>query len=241
MTERLTSGLSPDALRALSTLTFDEQVDAPTIKKPRPSLKDIPFIEELDRNPELDAEIVTTMAKLRLMGLRVPVFHVTSRAVRFEDGTEQSTGYLENIEANGLRARDTNVAAFMRKGAVTEVADPEYFVENPHKFLRSMSESLRRYAHHGTRTNKQSLGDQREAGVGVPVMLVVDATNTPLSPGSDYDDHFKLGEQISADRIMGTVELDGRKSRDPDDLAATARDFLDVAAKYADEYHVAAA
>jgi hypothetical protein len=237
MTERLTAGLPPDILRALSQLALSDEVVATATRESRPSLKDAPYLDVLARRPELERDITTAMAKLKLAGLELPVLHVTSRATRFPDGTEHSTGYLENIQANGFRARDTNVAALVQRGPTTHVADPEYFAENPHKLLRAVGDSLGRYAHHGVRTNKQSLGGQRDAGRGVSTLLVIDAADVPLIPGTDYDDHFMLGGEVSAGHIMGSIDLEGKKAGNPEDVAAVVQDMVGMAAQYADEHH----
>ncbi|HEU4914619.1 MAG TPA: hypothetical protein VFT16_04430 [Candidatus Saccharimonadales bacterium] len=51
---------------------------------------------------------------------------------------------------------------------------------------------------------------------------------------TDYDDHFMLGKEAGADRIMGTIELEGRKPSNPADVAAVSGDFLAAASAYAD-------
>ncbi len=230
MSEGLQSGLPPEALEALRRLNLtDYEPPADHTDVPgKITLKDRPYADLLHSQPELAAAITDTMQRIAEHDIEVPIFHITSRAIRYPDGSEQSTGYLENIAQNGLRARDTNVAALVERGDTTHIASPEYFAQNPHKLLRSMAESLGHYSHHGSRTNKASLGGMREAGVGTPTMLVIDATDVPLVPGTDYDDHFMLGETVPASKIMGYVDLAGRKPINPEDVAAVTYDYLDA-------------
>lgn len=236
MTEGLTGGISPEALAALQKLSssLPEASERPTSPQgDRVSLKDAPYLDILQKQPELAETIGDTMDRLTQAGLEVPVFHVTSRAIRFPDGSEQSTGYLENISQNGFRARDTNVAAFMERSVSARIADPGYFADNPHKFLRAMAESMGRYVHHGSRTNKQTLDKHRDAGVGLPTMVVIDASGVPLVPGSDYDDHFMLGEVVPSSRIIGNIDLTGRKPINLDDVTVVAEAFLKQTEQYA--------
>lgn len=189
------------------------------------SLKDKHYLDLLKSDPELEGQIADAMTKLDEHGLSVPVFHITSRAVRLPDGGESSTGYLENIAQNGLRANDTNVAALMERGPDAHIAPPSYFKNHPHKFLRAIATSLQHYGHHGSRTNKASLDDRRDQGKGVPVMLVIDPTDVLLIPGTDYDDHFMLGEPVDSSRIIGAIELSGRRPIDPNDVAQVAKEY----------------
>jgi len=238
MSERLTGGLAPEALAALAALELDEPVTPFQREADKIPLKDQPYVDLLHAHPELGAAITGTMTRLVEEDREVPVLHVTSRAVRLPDGTEQSTGYLENIGFTGLRARDTNVAAMMQRGATTSIGSAAYFAQNPHKLLRAMGESLSHYSHHGSRTNKDSLGDMRESGVGTPTLLVIDATETDLIPGTDYDDHFLLGEPVDPSNIMGTVDLVGRKPNNPLDVAAVTTDVLEVINEHIDNQEV---
>ena len=231
MNEHLQSGLSSEALAKLSALQLKE-AGAPVSAKEKKSLKDKPFLDTLHEDPELEDRIIVAMDLLEKTGIDIPIFHVTSRAVRLVDGAEQSTGYLENIAANGFRAHDTNVAALMERSANTHIASPAYFKDFPYKFLRAMSTSLRHYAHHGSRTNKASLESQRDQGKGVSVMLVIDPTNVPLVPGTDYDDHFTLGEVMKPSRIMGMVELSGRNPADPAQVAQIAKEYIGAIEAY---------
>lgn len=222
MTEGLTGGISPESREALrrfsDTLPEVQESDSPQ-EDENISLKDAPYREVLETHPELERTIASTMDTLARAGLPVPVFHVTSRAIRFPDGSEVSSGYLESIARSGFRARDTNVAALMERDASARIADPNYFAHNPHKFLRAMAESLSRYAHHGSRTNKETLGEYREAGVGVPTMAVIDASGVSLVPGSDYDDHFLLGDLVPPSHIVGMVDLADRRPINLEDMA----------------------
>jgi hypothetical protein len=232
MSEGLSSGLPPETIEALRTLSISEV--QPAEQEERISLKDMPYVDVLEREPELEVAIRDVMDRLAQTEIDVPLFHITSRAIRFADGSERSTGYLESIQQHGLRARDTNVAALMERDASVYIAAPEYYAKNPHKFLRAMAESLSHYAHHGSRTNKETLGEQRDAGVGVPALVMIDASDVPLIPGSDYDDHFKLGEVVPPSRIVSVLDLAGRKPANPEDVADIAGEFIAAASKYAD-------
>jgi hypothetical protein len=239
MTERLTGGISPEAQEALQRLSLAVTPDAAVSppQEQRISLKDKPYADTLQAQPELEALITHGMDRLTQAGLAVPVFHITSRAVRLPDGSEQSTGYVENITQNGFRARDTNVAVFtQREDNIVHIADPQYFAEKPYKFLRAMAESLGRYAHHGSRTNKATLGEHRDEGTGLPTMLIIDASKTPLVPGSDYEDHFMLGETVSPTLIVGDVDLYGKKPINTEDVATIAEEFLRQTEKYIENH-----
>lgn len=219
------TGLSPESLAKLAAIEVSENSNREPAAKERVSLKDKPYIDILRDNPELEAQIVAAMGELAEVGMNVPVFHITSRAIRLENGIEQTTGYLENIAENGFRARDTNVAALMERGSDARIGTPLYFRDAPHKFLRAMATSLKHYAHHGSRTNKASLTEQRDQGEGIPVMLLIDTTKTPLIPGTDYDDHFQLGEAVNPSHIVGMVELTGLKAAKPTDIAEIAQGY----------------
>jgi len=234
MSEGLSSGLPPEVLEALRRLELQHAPEEPPQKDERPSLKDVPYLDILEQRPGLTATIKTTMNQLAAAGMDVPVFHITSRAIRFADGSEQTTGYLESIQQYGLRARDTNVAALMERESSAHIAPPGYFAQNPHKLLRAMAESLSHYAHHGSRTNKQTLGENRDAGAGVPAMVVIDASGVPLIQGSDYHDHFMLGEAVPPSRITGVLDLAGRRPINTSDVASITEEFLAATAKYAD-------
>jgi hypothetical protein len=173
------------------------------------SRKDTRYVRLLEQDESLKNKITSTMQALAERHNPMPLMHVTTKAVRFEDGNEESTGYIENIQSNGFRARDTNVSAFIDPSNSTHFRSPSYFADNPHKLLRQLDQILEKYGHHGVRTNKQSLGEKRDQGVGVPVMMLIDSREVQLIKGSDNEDHFILHNRVPPDRIMGTVALKG--------------------------------
>ncbi len=58
-------------------------------------------------------------------------------------------------------------------------------------------------------------------------MLLVDVSNTKLIPGSDYEDHYKLGEAVSGDKVIGEVALEGIGPRIKDELPRIALEFTE--------------
>jgi hypothetical protein len=59
-----------------------------------------------------------------------------------------------------------------------------------------------------------------------PVMLLVDVANTILIPGSDYDNHYKLGENVSGEKIVGKIDLN------KENLPQIASEFIEKVASY---------
>src|SRR4051794_20320785 len=75
-----------------------------SLHKDRAGRKDRIYIQALQESPELGERITQTLRGLSEHTIPMPIAHITSRAVRREDGTEVSTGYIENIHENGFRA-----------------------------------------------------------------------------------------------------------------------------------------
>ena len=235
------TGLSSESLAKLTAIEVSEGNEGNFIAQEKISLKDKPYIDMLRDNPELEIQIMGAMDKLVDASMDVPVFHITSRAIRFKSGAEQTTGYIENIAEKGFRARDTNVAALMERGSDARIGTPMYFRDAPYKFLRAIATSLMHYGHHGSRTNKESLTEQRDRGEGVPVMLLIDATETPLIRGTDYDDHFQLGEPVDPSHIVGMVELSGLKVSKSADLAKVAQGYTSAVSARMEQHTAQAA
>lgn len=165
--------------------------------------------ELLEQNPELKIKIVEKMEKLKEGGEFLPIVHITSRAIRSEQGGDDlDTGFLENIKNEGFHRRDTNVAVFVRRGTRTSPAEPDFYIEKPEEFIKALRIFLQRYSHHGLRTNKNILGENRDSGQGVPIAVVIDGS-VPIEHGSDYDDHYILKSMVTPDKILGEIDLDG--------------------------------
>jgi hypothetical protein len=214
-------------LRKLGEIKDTPEVQPTNPHKDQGGRKDRVYTQAIQEVPELGERITQTLRSLSEHRIPMPITHVTSRTVRYEDGTEVSTGYIENIQANGFRPRDTNVGAFIERGNSVRIGSPEYFAANPHKFLRSIAEIISHYKHHGIRTNKPSLGEAKDQGVGLPTMLVIDTRGVQLLKGTDYDDHFRLHNQVPASNIVGAIDLDGKTSSNIDDVKIVANEVIE--------------
>ncbi|TAH33534.1 hypothetical protein EYC58_01030 [Candidatus Saccharibacteria bacterium] len=223
--------LPDEVVRQLRELNLHSDVS----EEPRPEripLKDKPYIELLQQYPDLRQAIVASMTSLSEHDIPVPIIHITSSSVQLADGSSRTTGYLESMTSEGLRARDTNVGCLIEQGDSSRIASGEYFALYPHKFVRALATTLQHYIHHGSRTNKMSLGEAREAERATPVIVMIDATGVPLLRGTDYEDHFILGDSVTPDRIIGLVEVTGKKPSNSEDMVVVVHDFLEKMGGY---------
>jgi len=199
--------LNPEVVEQIKSLASDEsnksageEKDIEVVKKKDRHLK--PYKEILEKDQSLREQIVETFSTIQ----NIPAVHITSESFKMGDQII-SSGFIENITENGFRPKDTNIGVFMKRDGFREPATPSEFVNEPEKFLRELDLSINNYSHHGIRTNKNILGQEYENYVGIPVMLLIDVANTMLIPGSDYDNHYKLGESVSSERIIGKIDL----------------------------------
>jgi len=205
--------INPDVFQKLKQIGDKEDSQQNNPQKNLIKLPDRIYSEALKNDEELNNKIIQTMKSLVDSGIAMPVLHFTSKGIKLDGEPEVSTGFVENIKLNGFRARDTNVAAFVKREQKTFIAEPQYFLENPYKILSDVSKIINRYSYHGTRTNKESLQSNRDKGIGVPVVLVIDASRANLQKGSDYDDHFILKNHISPDFIMGVINVNNNQDQ----------------------------
>lgn len=214
--------LGPDEIEDLLSTKFESSGSTPPKRD-----KYKPYKEILETNRGLKEKIERMFERSQM----VPAIHITSRAIKTESG-EVSSGFVENIKENSFRIKDTNVGVLMQRQGTRQPATPRDFVEKPEKFLRELETLIRHYYHHGVRTNKALLGDSRDVGMGLPVMLLVDVTDSSLEEGSDYEDHYRIGKSIPSSRIIGEVELDGIGSEIRNKLPEIADKFLELTEEY---------
>lgn len=211
--------------------SLDEPSQESVQEKPSQKAIDVFCREVLADNPEIKGQVITQMRKMADLNLSLPLVHITSEAVKYNDNTVKSSGFLENINQNGLRPRDTNVAAFVQRQNTTELALPDYFAAQPELFIKDLVLILRRYVHHGVRTNK-NIYENKNEGEGVPVMILVDG-HTNLIKGSDFDDHFILADKVLPDKIIGKIDLDqARDLHSITDIASIASQMLEQVDTY---------
>lgn len=190
--------------------------------------------ELLENNPELREEILRQMENLRAQNLPMPIVHITSKAIKKGEDVV-STGFVENIEENGLRKRDTNIGTFIERGKKMSIAKPNFFIKKPEEFIKSLKLFLQRYLHHGLRTNKQALGELRGSKNAVPTIIFIEG-NVKLEHGSDYDDHYMLKEGTTPEQIIGIVDLnEHRNPESQDDIAYVAKCLLELLASHYSE------
>ena len=79
----------------------------------------------MENNPELKEAIMAQMADLEKHNSPMPVIHITNRAIE-HNGSEISTGFVENIKEKGFRKKDTNVGVFIKRAAKTSIAEPSF-------------------------------------------------------------------------------------------------------------------
>jgi hypothetical protein len=215
----------------LHGMRLPEKPEHDTEKK-KESKKEIDILSRdiLRDNPELTMVLEMTLDAFTKENIALPIIHVSSKEVRTASSAVQ-TGFLENIRQRGFRAKDTNVGAFVKRGEEkTKLAEPIDFVKRPEQFVKSVILFLDRYAHHGIRTNKQSLGEMREKGKGVPVMVLIDG-DVSLEHGSDFDDHYRLRESVNGEKILGLIELEDRTLRTPENISTILKDFVSIMKK----------
>lgn len=185
--------------------------------------------ELLANNSELREEISRQMENLSAQNLPMPIIHITSKAIKRGDEMV-STGFVENIEEKGFRKRDTNIGAFVERGRKTSIAKPDFFIKKPEEFIKSLRLFLQRYLHHGTRTNKQALGEFRDSGSAIPAMILIEG-GVKLEHGSDYDDHYILKEGTTPEQIIGIFDLnEDRNPISKDGVAYIAKKLLELLA-----------
>lgn len=214
--------IGPDSVNELTNTKFESPEN---INPKRDRYK--PWREIIESDKELGEKIKSVFGSSTL----IPAIHITSRAFRTDEG-EVESGFIDNILKNGFRARDTNIGVFMGRDGIRKPAIPLDFVNKPEKFLRELETLIRHYYHHGTRTNKELLGDRRDVGEGLPVMLLLDVTDVPLEQGSDYEDHYKLGTSVPRSKIVGEVNLESIGAEIREKLPEIATNFLNLTQDY---------
>lgn len=161
----------------------------------------------LEKNPELRTRLTAVLEDISEANKSLPLLHFTSGSIRNGEGLN-TTGFTENIKSVGFEKANTNVAAFVDRGKTTELAEPLDYLDSPDKFIKSLCLIIQRYAHHGSRVNKERLGVNKNEGEGVPTLFLVDGTNVDLIKGSDYDDHYTLDSEVAPEQIIGELNLD---------------------------------
>lgn len=177
----------------------------PLIEKQSQKPLDIFSRQILENAPDLRKRISETLQILEQHNSEMPLIHITSREIK-RNNEVVSTGFIENIKQRGFKARHTNVGSFIERGAKSQIAQPNYFITNPEELIKDLYTILQRYGHHGIRTNKEALVENRNAEEAIPTLLLIDG-NTHLDKGTDYDDHYLLAEDLSGDRILGDIDL----------------------------------
>ena len=206
-------------------------------KEQRQSKKEIDIFsrEVLLKNPELRAMIIKAMDFLEAKGVPLPFIHITSSATRSKDGAETSTGFVENIKANGFKPGHTNVGGFILRSDGISIAIPTVYSARPEEFVKEIRLFIHRYGYHGIRTNKDSLATRDDEQVGVPALLLIDG-RVPVKHGSDYDNHFILTEGAPADSIIGEINLNGQtNSQDTNAIAFVAESIVQKVSEYYSE------
>ena len=217
--------LGPEKVEELYTTQFEHLENKEPIKSERDKYK--PYKEMLETNRGLRE----TIEKVFEQSQTIPAVHITSEFF-ITQNDKVNSGFIENILKNGFRSKDTNIGIFMKREGTRQPAVPVDYVNQPEKFLRELETLIRHYYHHGVRTNKDLLGDSRDMGIGIPVMLLVDVANANLESGSDYEDHYKLSTSIPGNKLIGKIQLENVGSEIRERLPEIAIKFLKLTENY---------
>lgn len=191
------------------------------------------FIPE-DEVPEtLRQDIVDAMRTLQEFDIPLPFVHVTSGAVKLENGSIVSTGFIDNITTNGTNP-NINVAAFVERheGELSKIAKPQYFIDHPDQFIEDIHLMLKRYKKHGMRVNKDSLKNIRHKYEGLPTSLIINGSDVLTKRGVDGDEHYVLLSRIKAQDIIGTLPLDTINADNRDEVLTYSSQLLSLTRSY---------
>lgn len=171
----------------------------------------------LSEDPAKHRQLERVLNALKERKLPLPIVHFTSRVIQLPDGSTVPTGFIESILSAGLRARDTNVGAFVSRGQRgVQLADPAEL--DPIALLAQALILVSRYLKHGLRVNKDCLGAARGQGKGLPVVIIASPTGARLRRGSDFDDHYVVDSGLAPEAILGVVEIEAA-DMDPSAIA----------------------
>ncbi len=188
-----------------------------------------------ESNPELKQKIIEVMRNLSLSSEALPLIHITTDRIILPDDIARDSKMIEQIENQGFKGRHTNVGAFVTRRGRAQLAEPTDYENNPEDFLKSFIILLRRYLHHGLRTNKDVYAEKRNQGKGIPIMLVIRG-GLPIERGTDYDDHYILKEDVPAKVILGKIEFEAEDGINDAMVARTANDLLEVIDTHTKKY-----
>jgi len=208
---------------------MSELVNNGTLIVDRKKDKLLKYRNILETHPYLRESIINVFSSAPI----VPSIHITSRAFKSRDGNDiVDSGFIQRIRKDGFRSRDTNVGVFMTRNGQRNLATSREFVDSPEKFLKELETLIRHYYHHGTRTNKNILGGNFNNYQGIPTMLIIDVSNVSLIPGTDYEDHYKLGSLLPGNAIIGEVDLENIGNKIDQELPKIALSFLNHLKSY---------
>ncbi|MFZ2975349.1 MAG: hypothetical protein WA055_01820 [Candidatus Moraniibacteriota bacterium] len=193
---------------------------------------------EIDEIPnEIIEKIKNVFEKIKESQMELPFFHITLEAIESKDGTKR-TGFIENIKQEGFSI-NTNGAILVKRSREngTQVASYEDILEKPELFIDDVYLILKKFIHHGIRTNKLKLGYSNKTiksenysrlGKGHPALVILDRTGIPIKRGVDGDEHYVLQRWVSPDKIIGTTSVDLLDLEDKEQLLVKANNVLEL-------------
>lgn len=208
--------------------------------------REIPrLIEKSEIPPEMLEEITRVTQRLVNFEIDMPWLHITSEALEQPDGTVKPIDFVQNIYTNGFNAR-TNGSAFVRRDGDMNprVASPDFFVAHPEEFVEDVYHIVKKYLHHGTRSNKKLLGysfkgtDRQQTmssqGIGMPILIAADKTGITLQRGVDGDEHYVTTKRILPEKIIGDFSLRNLNVDDKTSVLKIVSALLEVINVYLD-------
>lgn len=206
--------------------------------------REIPrLIERTEISPELLDKVTAIAEKLANRGYAMPWLHITIEALQQKDGTTTPVSFIENIYENGFNIR-TNGATFVRRdGDVNpRIAEPSFFVDHPEELIEDVFHIVKKYMHHGVRSNKKQLGYHYKQGyrsstlssqgIGIPRLMIADASGIRLERGIDGDEHYVTQNRILPEKIIGDLPLQDVRAEDKSTVLNMVDTMLDQIDSY---------
>ncbi|MDP2789178.1 MAG: hypothetical protein Q8O46_04000 [bacterium] len=196
------------------------------------------YVEQVRVPEELKIKIKAVLNDFAGLHLSMPFIHITVDKIKKGENVV-STGFVDNIESVGFSI-NTNGSTFMtlERGELPTVASPEYLAQNPEIFIEGIYLILKKYLHHGIRTNKVQLGHGFKTGSllskgeGMPVVIVLDRSSVKMKPGRDEDEHFVLRQRVQPENIMGKINLADIQTEIQEDVLYVSEQVIDVMEDY---------